>query len=90
MCLSVCTSVSVWVVLHCFLGNSIAPASVRLFGLDTLSNDRVLGVVEYLTDSRWGVLCRPSSTRYISEAICEGLGYNTDDDESVQTFSSTQ
>ena len=59
------------VVLHCFLGNSNAPVSVRLFVLDTLNNDRLLGEssTSLITDGMF------------SEAICEGLGYNRDETE---------
>lgn len=53
--------------------------SVRLFGVDTLSSNRFLGVVEILIGGRWGVLCKPTTTSLISQTICEGLGHGQDD-----------
>ena len=71
------------------LGTSAEPSSVRLFGLDTLSSERQLGIVEFLTDNRWGVLCRPTDTEFVGEAICQGFGFRRDEAE-LSTLTSTQ
>ena len=83
MCLCVCD------VDAQSLGTSSEIFSVRLFGLDTLSSERLLGIVEFLLDDRWGVLCRPTDTEFVGEAICQGLGFRREEAE-LSTITSTQ